>query len=247
MRAYVRNFFLRIEANILQFKGKPPVPVNPNWPTNPYMLALFSLCCLADPEVVLDIGTGQGRSGMALVLALHAMGKKLSDFTTIDLKGGNWKNRVPRFHAKLLADYGVDITQTRWVKADFKQLDAAKYIPSNRRIFLFYDIHDHHGGKARQPGASSTHLLKNWLPRINEGIVAVHDMAHVPLGWTMTAEHIKAHVSYSTAVHKLSQEQYKGFGECARIIEWLNNLGGQLIAVPGTSLVYFRMKEGKPW
>jgi len=247
VKAYIRNFFLRAEANTPQFKGKDPVPINRNWPTNPYQLALFSLCCLADPEAVLDIGTGVGRSGMALVLALHAMGKKLSCMTTFDLRGGNWMARVPRFHAKLLADYGIDITQTNCVKADFKRLDAFKYVPTDKRVFLFYDIHDHHGGKVKQPEASSPHLLKKWLPRINEGIVAVHDMSNISLGYEMTAAHIKTHVSYSTAVHKLSQQQYKGFGECAHIIEWLNNLGGQLMAVPGTSLVYFRMKEGKPW
>ncbi len=195
---------------------------------------------------MLDIGTGQGRSGMALVLALHAMGKKLSCFTTFDLKGGNWKNKVPRFHAKLLADYGIDITQTNWVKGDFKKLDAAKYVPTDRKVFLFYDIHDHHGGKVRQPEASSPHLLKKWLPRIQSGLVAVHDMSAVPTGYDLTEKDKKTHVSYSLAVHEKSGQWYKGFGECARIVEWLNNLGGQLMSVPNTSLVYFCIREGKP-
>lgn len=243
---YIRDAILQLMANMPLFNGQQAVPINPEWPTDPYALALFSLCCLADPDVALDIGTGKGRSGMAIVLALHAMGKKLSCFTTFDTGIGKWTAKVPVFHKNLLDRYGIDITQTNWVKADFKTLDAKKYLPETGCTFLFYDIHDHHGGVSVQPEPSSPVLLKNWLPRIREGIVAVHDMSPVPPGYELTAKDKKTHVSYSVAVHKKSGQWYKGFGECARIIDWLNNLGGQLLAVPNTSLVYFRVREGKP-
>jgi hypothetical protein len=205
-----------------------------------YVAALMDLCMRLNPDLVIEVGTYTGTSTLSLASALKLLGRPESLLTTIDISHSKWRESVPKHKAGFLAQ-GIDVERINAVRADFKSVDAADHIPAGGRVMLYYDIHDL---EDRSGVANSPFLFKNWIPRIGEGIVAMHDVTPCPSDWERPKEW-GVPCSFAKAEHWAGQ-WFWGNGETGVLIDWLNRHRAPINSIGQISMVWFRVKDGKP-
>jgi len=195
--------------------------------------ALFEMCVDMDPDFIIDIGTNFGASTFSFAHALKTMGKPLSLLTTIDLSHGHWRERTPNIQHDLLKKENLDMRQIKTVESDFSLLDPSDFLKEGKGV-VFYDIHDN------DQQTFSDKLLQNWVPRLKEALVIVHDCSLVPESYVLRT----GYTNYTmTKLQHFSGKFFAGFGECAPIIQWLNDKKIDVSSVPLTSLIYFKVNN----
>lgn len=195
-------------------------------------MALYNMCLSMNPDYVIDIGTNYGASTLSFAYALKVLNKSLSLLTTIDRDLKHWRNETPEFQHGLLKRAGLDIKQIDVIESDFLALEPSKLLKKDSKCLLFYDIHD------SDVESYSDKFLLNWVPKLSNAIVAVHDCSCVKEnfvlrifeGYTMTkSEHFSGKI-------------FAGFEECRRFIEWANEIKKEIFSIPKTSIIYFEFK-----
>lgn len=199
-----------------------------------FCLEICSLCLMADPDMVLDLGTGAGWSGISLAYALKLLDKPLSVMTTIAWNMKGWEvmldSELPRRH-----DLALENIQA--VPGNFLDRDPERFVKSGR-MMIFYDMHDF----PPNDWFLSERFLSKWVPLIDLGLVGVHD-----IGMTSPAYKLGSRSNgypQSRATHWAGRH-FAGFGETAVFIEWLNKHHGQIM-LTNSSTKYFWVKKGKP-
>lgn len=204
-----------------------------------YVRALMDLCDKADPVKVVDIGTNYGVSCLALASALRTQHKSMNDIATIDIHRGMWLQTRDKM-ADRFDKMGVFMTRINAIEKDFKQVPAAEMIDRGH-MMIFFDIHDH---EDKSGVANSLVFIRDWLPMINNAIVAVHDITPCEEDWERPAEW---GIPPSFAkVQSINGQWFRGFGETKAFIEYLDDHNVGPFTIPDTSIIWFRMKDGVP-
>lgn len=191
----------------------------------PYHRALYKLCKDFDPTCTIEVGTYDGIGALCLALT----GKPI---VTIDTNHQRLRETMQKHKDFLIAS---EIEGIRAMTTDFRGITSGM---GEERTFLFYDIHD---GEISDHGKASKHLIENWIPTLEDALVAVHDIVE-----GIRPEGKPFPVSFSRAILWDGRE-FWGWGECKPIIDLLNKHEAELIQVKGTkSLVYFYVKDGVP-
>lgn len=189
-------------------------------------MGLYNLCKNENPDTVIEIGTNHGASTFALGVAMKSLGKDASLITSIDLDHKKWKKSFD-IHKNLLKEYGLNLKKVKTITANFNDIDPKVIIDSSKRIFIFYDMHDH-------TGPWSQRLLDRWVPLVKNGTFSIHDISPTYESYKI-AHDIK---SPRTKIRYMSGQYFTGFNECFRIIKWANNNKIDIKIFPGG--VYFR-------
>ncbi len=203
-----------------------------------YYRALFGLCIIENPDIVLDIGTNQGNSCIALGLALNVLGNSLSNLFTFDVNHSLF-HKTKQKYKQLFQTTKLNIDKINLVTNDFGIISSEKFLRIQTNFFIFYDIHDGEYGVS-----NSEKFINEWIPKINDGLVVVHDIVPCDKDWERPTEW-GTPPSYSK-VQLWTGQWFWGFGECENFINLLNEHKANLIAIPNTSLIYFRVRNGKP-
>ena len=204
-----------------------------------YVEALMELCDRADPSCVIDVGSNYGVSCLAMASAMALQGKGMDAVTTIDIHRGLWMRTLSKWD-NWFANFGVDTRAITAIESDFKELAAPDFV-KGERMMIFFDIHDHDDGSSV---ANSPIFVKDWLPLIDKGIVAAHDMNPCDKDWERPRHW--GTVPSAAVVEGLNGQWYRGFGEVRTFIEYLNGHNVAPTSIPGTSLIWFEMEGGKP-
>jgi len=174
-------------------------------------LALYGLCLLTRPEYVVEVGTGYGASTIAFAQAMLRQGKSPGRITTICRRkhARFWRVATPRIQGELIE--GLRLQDIHAIEAEFQDVDPASALPTHD-VLVFYDIHDTDQFYSRA-------LLEKWIPRIERGFVAIHDFSPVQPG--KDVDNSRKAWLRTQATH-FSGTKYRGYGEVAPIIWWLN-------------------------
>jgi len=173
-------------------------------------ISIYNLCKNENPDSVIEIGTNHGASLFALVKALRDLGKNLSHITTIDLDHEKWKISFD-IQKELIKEYQLELNKVKLITRDFNDIDPENIIDPLKKIFVFYDMHDHEGPWSQK-------LLDLWIPLIKKGTIAVHDISPVNKDFQFGPNEI----NLRTKIQYKNGQYYAGFNECFRIIEWVN-------------------------
>ena len=188
-------------------------------------VALYNLCKNSNPDIVVDVGTNYGASTISLIAALADSNKDLSAMTTIDVDHYHWIKETPGIQRELLRQYKYDCRKINTVTKNFGVIDPRELLLPDKKILIFYDMHDH-------KGPFSIKLLTEWVPLIKSGLVVFHDLTPVADDFEFLPERRPR----SKAKH-FSGMMFAGFAECERIVKWLNKKRISINIVPG--LAYF--------
>jgi hypothetical protein len=194
--------------------------------------AIIKSCIDAEPDCVLEIGTNYGLSTLSLAYALKVLGKPMYEITTVDVDHSHWIKETPEIQKGLLLNAGIAMPDVKTITGDFSKLDP-KSCARPRKMFAFYDIHD---------TVSQSYMaifLRDWLPRIESGIVMVHDFCLEGSDYWLDRDNPV--YPTSRAVHA-SGRAYEGYAECKVLIDYLNSFGIDVEDYPGTMLVSFRTR-----
>jgi len=182
-------------------------------------MAIYNLCKDVNPDYVVEMGTNHGASTFALAMAMDDMGKDLSCITSIDLDHLKWKESF-KIQSYLLNNYGLEIGKIKTITGDFNNINPEDVVDPSKKIFVFYDMHDH-------KGPWSQRLLDLWVPLIDS--IAVHDIYPVDESFELVQDEI----SPRTKIQYMDGQYFAGFNECARIIKWLNMNKIKMRVFPG--------------
>ena len=185
-------------------------------------IAFYETCIKEKPEKIIEIGTNYGASTISMALGAIDIGMPLSEITTIDLSHEHWKKRTPVVQKDLLEILGLDISLINTVTTDFNQVNPKDFIPVGKKTLIFYDMHDH-------KGPWSLKLFNEWYPLVSEGAFIIHDITPVHKSFVLVDDPISPR---SKATYFNGQD-YAGFMECQRLIEWANEHKIILTDFPG--------------
>jgi hypothetical protein len=211
-----------------------------------YIEAMIALAVAYDADSIVDIGTNSGTSCLSFVSAMKYMGKPTSWVATVDIHHGLWKKTVRGFNEKF-QELGIDLEDIMEIEVDFKQLSGKSMIvlaPASKpaiKTLFFYDIHDMEDGTGE---ANSPAFIEHWIPHMEDALVLIHDIVPCEEDWERPKEW-GTPCSQSKAQHWEGQWFY-GNGECGVFIDFLNRHLTPIQIVPGTSIVYFGVKDGEP-
>lgn len=173
-------------------------------------LSLYYLCKNKNPDKVIEIGTNYGASTYALALAMKTLNKDLSCITSIDLEHGKWRDSF-NIHKDLIKDYDLKVEKIKTITENFNKIEPENVVDFSKKVFIFYDMHDHEGPWSQR-------LLNLWIPLIKKGAVAIHDITPVNEDF----EWAQVDIPLRTKCKYLNGQYYAGFNECERIINWAN-------------------------
>ena len=221
----MRQFFEKMINNLKQYFNTVYKQAFTNQTIDSCM-AIYNLCREENPDQVIEIGTNHGASTFALIAAMKSLEKDLSLITTIDLDHGKWKESF-NIHKDLIKEYDLNLEKVETITIDFNEIDPKYLIDSLNRVFIFYDMHDH-------TGPWSQKLLDLWVPLVEKGVFAIHDITPVHESFKI----IQDKISPRTKIRSNNGQYFAGFNECFRIIKWANNNDIDIKIFPGG--VYFR-------
>lgn len=184
-------------------------------------ISIYNLCKEYNPDRVIEIGTNHGASTLALALAMNDLGKDLSNITTVDLDHEKWKESF-LIHKDLINKHKLEVERIKTVTQDFNTINPEEIIDSSKSTFIFYDMHDH-------KGPWSQRLLDLWVPLVEKGVFAVHDITPVNEDFELEIDE----ASPRTKVQYVSGQYFAGFNECFRIIKWANRNKIKIEIFPG--------------
>lgn len=172
-------------------------------------LSIYGLCLEKNPDYIIEIGTNYGASMFSLMMAMKSLNKNLSCITSIDLDHKKWLKSFD-IQSDLINTYDLNLRAVKIITKDFNKVNPVPLLDGKKNVFIFYDMHDH-------KGPWSQRLLDIWYPLLNTGTIAVHDITPVESNFEFEDD-----LNRSKAVYKNGQN-YAGFNECARIINWANS------------------------
>lgn len=189
-------------------------------------MGLYNLCKEENPDQVVEIGTNHGASTFALAAAMKSLGKDLSLITSIDLDHEKWKESF-NIQKGLIDEYNLNLGKVKLITQDFNTVNPEDIIEPEKKVFIFYDMHDHRGPWSQK-------LLELWVPLVKNGVFSIHDITPVNESFVIVQDEL----SPRTRIRYKSGQYFAGFNECARIIRWANTNNINIEIFPGG--VYFR-------
>ncbi len=187
---------------------------------------IYNLCKKENPDQVVEMGTNHGASTLSIVKALTDLGKDLSIITSIDLDHEKWKATF-NIQKELIKKYDLNLGKVKLITQDFNSVDPVEIIDPEKKVFIFYDMHDHRGPWSQR-------LLDLWVPLVKNGVFSIHDVTPV----SESFEIVQDKISPRTKIQYKSGQYFAGFNECFRIIKWANTNNINIEIFPGG--VYFR-------
>jgi len=189
---------------------------------------IYNVCKEVHPDSVIEIGTNYGASTLALSLSMKDMNKDLSNILTIDLHHTYWL-RTRNVQELILKEEGLKIERVKFLSKNFNEIDPMDIVEGDKKVLIFYDIHDHDGPWSQK-------LLDSWIPLIKNGAFMIHDISPVPDNFEFKIDKSDRRPR-SKIKYLKTNKSYAGFAECGRIINWANK--NEIIIKDFNGGVYF--------